>query len=258
MELKTNLHLHTKEDPLDGENWKKIVSYSVYELIDYARALDFKVLAFTSHLKFVYKEEYGDYAKARGILLIPGIETELREYFFSKHVLILNCDKSVEKVTTFKELERYKKDHPEIFVIAPHPDFGAVYSVGLKNLRKYINLFDAIECSWFYSKIFNLNKGGEGVAKESGKPFIATSDTHILKNLETGYAMIEADELSAESVFKAIREMKFTNMIKAQKTADLFGYLLITNSRMIMGYLENPIKNFLFKIYGLSKNWKSG
>ena len=78
MKLKTNLHLHTKEDPLDGEDWKKIVTYSIYELIDYAHKLDFKVLAFTSHLKFVYKKEYGEYAKSKGLLFIPRIKIQLK------------------------------------------------------------------------------------------------------------------------------------------------------------------------------------
>ena len=258
MKLKTNLHLHTKEDPLDGEDWKKIVTYSIYELIDYAHKLDFKVLAFTSHLKFVYKKEYGEYAKSKGLLLIPGIEIELKEIFFEKHVLVLNCDKSVEKIKTFKELVEYKKNHPEIFIIAPHPDFGFIYSIGLKNLRKYIDLFDAIEYSWFYSKIFNLNKGGESVAREFKKPFIATSDTHVLGNLKYDYAVIEADDLSIQSVFKAIRESRFTNVTEEKDTIDLIKYQLKTNLRMIRGYLENPVKHFLFKIYGLSKNWKSG
>lgn len=257
MKLKTNLHLHTKEDPLDGESWQKIVRYDVYELIDYAHKHDFKVLALTSHLEFIYKEEYGEYAKAKGILLIPGIEIELREIFFEKHVLVLNCDKSIEKIKTFQELTDYKKKHPDIFVIAPHPDFGFVYSIGLKNLRKYIDVFDAIECSWFYAGWFDLNKGSKELAKEFNKPFISTSDTHILKNLKDDYAVIEADGLTIESVFKAIKESKFVNVTKEKKTADLVKYLIKTNSRMVRGCLENSVKNFIFKIYGLSKNWKS-
>ena len=171
---------------------------------------------------------------------------------------MLNCDKSVEKIKTFKELVEYKKNHPEIFIIAPHPDFGFIYSIGLKNLRKYIDLFDAIEYSWFYSKIFNLNKGGESVAREFKKPFIATSDTHVLGNLKYDYAVIEADDLSIQSVFKAIRESRFTNVTEEKDTIDLIKYQLKTNLRMVRGYLENPVKHFLFKIYGLSKNWKSG
>ncbi len=51
MILKTNLHLHTKEDDMG-------VHHDIYKAIDYAKEKNFDVLAYTPHKKFFFKREY--------------------------------------------------------------------------------------------------------------------------------------------------------------------------------------------------------
>ena len=60
--------MHTKDDPKDH------LENSTYNIVDHAYELGFNVLSLTCHQTFVYKKEYTEYAKRKGILLIPGIE----------------------------------------------------------------------------------------------------------------------------------------------------------------------------------------
>ena len=48
-------------------------------------------------------------------------------------------------------------------------------------------------------------------AARENLPFLATSDTHFLKLLGQCYAVIDAEEKTPASIFKAIRERKFEN-----------------------------------------------
>lgn len=205
MKLKTNLHLHTQDDP------QECIDYSFYKMIDQAAELGFEVIALTCHQKFINYPEYYEYASKKKILLIPGIEKTVEK----RHVVILNASLEAEKIKTFKELEIYKKENPRVFIIAPHPYF--VHCSLDNNLEKYIRLFDAIENSWFYSKSFNLNKKARLVAAKQNLPFISTSDTHDLKFLDKSYAVIEAKEKTTAAVFEAVREKRFENVTSPRK-----------------------------------------
>lgn len=227
MELKTNLHFHTKEDSKHS-----VIKYSLKEGVDKASDLNFDVLALTLHGSFIWNNKWKEYAKQKGILLIPGIEAKIK----GKEVLVLNCDKNIEKVKTFKELRRYKAKNPNIFIIAPHPYFYG-FSPLKKKFEENIDIFDAIEHSWFYTKLFNRNKRGARIAKKYNLPLIATSDTHFFNFLNTDYAVIDAEEKSIESIFRAIRKNEFKNKTRPKK---IFSEFFWPQARFM-------IKNFLNK-----------
>jgi len=220
MHLKASLHTHTKEDISDGH----AISYDVYGLIDRAKELGFDVLGLTCHRKYIYKEEYGEYARKKGITLIPGIELALRFFFRQNHVLLLNCDKSAEEIKSFAELARYKKDNPHVFVIAPHPASasGIIGSIGRKKLRKFIHVFDAVEHCWLYTGRFNQNRKAEEIARERGLPFIATSDIHTMRYFDTDYLIIDAPGKDAASVFNAIRAGKYISCTRPKRVLSVF------------------------------------
>jgi len=226
MYLKSSLHIHTKEDASDGH----AITYDVYELIDRAKELGFEVLALTGHRKFIYKEEHGEYARSKGIVLIPGIELALKFFFRQNHVLVLNCGQSVENIKSFTELGRYKKENPHVFVIAPHPSFSFLVSMGRKRLKKFIGVFDAIEHNWFYTVRMNRNKKVEKIASEHDLPFIATSDMHYLKYFDTDYLIINAPEKNSASVLGAIRSGNYINCTRPKRLRSLvrtFGFFYI-------------------------------
>jgi len=232
--LKTSLHNHSDHDPFDGASGRKLINFSPYNLIDRAAALNYQVLALTHHGKLAWDEQWKNYAQTKNILLIPGLELYLTEqddlprdprtnkpksWWKTMHTLILNCETSttIEEVHTFRQLEGYKKKHPEIFVIAPHP-FFYIESLG-KKLEKYLTLFDAIEISRFYCQFINYNKKAVAIAKKYNLPFIATTDTHKLEDLETNYCLIEAQK-NPTSIFAALRAGKFQNISTPMKLKD--------------------------------------
>ncbi len=204
MILKTNLHFHSKNDD-------RISSYDIREGIDFAKSKNFDVLAYTPHRKFLVRKEYIDYAANKGILLIPGTEIQIE----GRHIVMLNCSKEVENIKSFKELGEYKNNHPESFIIAPHPYILSSNSLLGRRLIENMELFDAIEMSVFSNALFNFNKKAEKTAEKYDKPFIATSDTHFFKDIERGYALINAGEKTAERIFQAIRNKNFQNKMNS-------------------------------------------
>jgi len=218
MMLKASLHTHTMEDKTEGY----IIRYDVYQLIDWSAFLGFKVLGLTCHKKLVYREDYVSYAASRGILLLLGVELNMRKKMIRNDLVILNVNpeeaKAVEKINTFRKLSDYKKNHPEIFVLAPHPLSDRRFSMGKKKFIKNIDLFDGVEHCWYYSRrLINPNKKTQKITRQYSKPFVATSDAHFLKYFNTDYILVEADKLEAASFFEAIRRGAFTNVTKPKK-----------------------------------------
>ncbi len=203
MFLKANLHFHAAED-------EKISSYNIYQGIDYAKEQNFGVLAYTPHRKFCFEQEFSQYAESKDILLIPGIEVEIGK----KHIVILNCDKEAENIKSFEDVANYKKRSPNILILAPHPFVFSSKSLKSSFLEN-ISLFDAVEMTVFSNSVFNFNKLAEEMAKKYGKPFIATSDTHFLKDINRGYALINVKEKNIEEVFSAIKSGDFQNKMNS-------------------------------------------
>jgi predicted metal-dependent phosphoesterase TrpH len=202
MQLKTNLHLHSQEDPADGS----FIGYNAIEAIDRAAQLGFEVLAFTLHNSFFYSDELAGYALSKNILLIPGIEKTIE----GRHVLILNADVRAEGIQTLTALAAYRQAKKDILVIAPHPYYYGNISVKEK-LDASPQLFDALEQSWFYREPFNRNIRAQDAAVRLNKPLIATSDLHVLSRMDNSYAVIEAAEKTVAGVFAAIKSGAFTN-----------------------------------------------
>lgn len=243
MQLKASLHLHTSEDKKDGH----IINYNIYHLIDEAAKHGFNVLGFTPHNKFVFKEEFAGYAKNKGILLIPGVERSLGR-FSNGHVIILNCDKSIEKVKTLKQLVIYKKNNPRIFVLAPHPTYNRFISIGSRKLKKYISLFDAVEYSYAYSKKLNFhNKKARTIAARFKKPFITTADVHVLKKLNTDFALIEAEEFTLENIFESIKRGQFENVTAPKSFFGLIKYEVNFLAKYIVKYVTIKILGLKIK-----------
>ncbi|MFP4514844.1 MAG: PHP domain-containing protein [Parcubacteria group bacterium] len=224
---KLSLHIHSAEDK--NENFQ--IKHNVYDLIDYAHKKNFNVLALTFHDSYGYRQEFADYAKSKNILLIAGIEITLYDDGADKkksHTLVLNCDKSIEKVKTFSDLKKYKQEHPDIFVISAHPLFGLGMSIGEKKLKENMPLFDAIEHSWFYHRHYNKNKKAQIIAKDFKKPFLATSDLHHLKHLDDDYLVVNSPALNAKSLFASIRAFKYKNVSKPKSFFRLAKTIFLT------------------------------
>ena len=227
--VKSDLHLHTAEDPLDE------IDYTASELLDRAHADGFQVLAITLHDK-VFDDSFV-FGKARdlGILLIPA--AELRIEGADAVVLNVTPDEAAE-VHSFDDLRRLRARRGEtLFVFAPHPFYRFGGSIG-QRLTQVIDCFDAIEHCHFHLPLFNPNAPAARLAAKTGKPLLATSDAHRLRFFGEHYSMLGLAKTSGaptlEAVFTALRTGRIKRVNPKGGAARFFAL-------MIFLFLVHPI-----------------
>lgn len=215
--LKCQFHSHAKGDPVDH------INYTPEELINRAYLLKYDVLCISCHRKILFSKDLKKYAATKNILLIPSIEFEINK----KHILCINVTKEILEADSFEKLRKYKKENPECLIIAPHPFFPNKKTCLKDDLIKNIDLFDAIEYSFAYTRTINFNKKAEKTAKQYKKPLIATADCHILSYLDIGYTFVEATK-DIPSIVHAIRKDKvkmYTKPTSYHKILRLFAQI---------------------------------
>lgn len=191
--LKVDLHLHTAEDPSD---W---IHHNALTLVDEAAAQGFSVLAITLHDRQLRDVPLADYARERGIVLLPGIERTIG----GKHVLLINFPQSAEDVRTFDDIARLKA-HANGVVVAPHPFFPDRSCLrGL--MHEHADLFDAVEWSYFWTTGVNFNVPAERWARKHGKPVVGSSDLHDLRQLGRTHSLVASD-LDPDAICDAIKQ----------------------------------------------------
>ncbi len=189
--LKADLHIHTSEDPED------LIRYSAKDLINKASTLGYQVLAITNHNHVTFSEYLRDYARERGIILIPGMEATIER----RHVLLYNLDFSLISRHDLKSLANVRDQQG--LVIAPHPFYPSTMALRAK-LIEYIHLFDGIEHCHFYSRTIDFNAKAKQIAKRYNLPMVGTSDAHQWCQFHTTYSLIEA-EPDTQAVIEAIK-----------------------------------------------------
>jgi len=190
--LKVELHSHTSDDPHDR------IPHSTHALIDRAAELGYRALAVTLHDRQLDIRGFEDYARERGIVLIPGIERTIE----GKHVLLLNFRRGAESVQSFDDLARLRRRESGL-VVAPHPFFpnGSCLR-GL--LDRHAALFDAVEWNAMFTTAVNFNRAAVRWATKHGKPVVGNGDVHRLRQLGTTFSLVEA-EPDADAICSAIR-----------------------------------------------------
>ena len=193
LRLKADFHTHCADDPLD------VVGYSAEMLIDGVAQLNVEVLAITCHSRVVYNNRLDEYARRRGVLLIPAAELLVEH----KHVVVLNPDREQAEAKSFAELRRLGKRGAAF--VAPHPFYPARSCLRGK-LKENIDLFDAIEYSGVYLRAINPNRNAVRAARRFGLPLIGNSDTHAMPYSCSTFSWIEVEEASIDGVIDAIRK----------------------------------------------------
>ena len=213
--LKVDLHTHTGEDPKD------IVHYSAFALIDKALALGYDAIAITNHDAVLDLPQVLDYARKKGLLLIPGMEATLSD----KHVVILN------PAVRENLPERSIEDLPELLrpgslVMAPHPFFPQRRSLK-KQSFSILPRLDAVELSHFYTRRIDFNRKALQFARSRNLPLVGTSDCHILWEFGTTYSVVDADK-DVDSIIQAVRKGRIevvTAPLKSWQMAYILGKL---------------------------------
>lgn len=192
--LKTELHAHTADDPVD------LIPHSSIDLIERAAALGYQVLAITLHDRYLDIEPLLPHARRCGITLIAGIEKTIE----GRHVLLINFDAAAERVGTFDELRRLRQARPTGLVVAPHPFYPSTSCVG-RILEQQPDLFDAVEFSAIYTfGVGAFNRTAIRWARRHGKPLVANGDVHRLVQLGRTYSLVDA-EPEPDAICAAIR-----------------------------------------------------
>ena len=196
--LKVDLHIHTGEDPVDQ------IPHTAIDLVERAADLSFDALAITLHDSQFADTRVSDYARERGITLIPGVERTIE----GRHVLLLNFPgAAVESARTFDDVARLKARTGGL-VIAPHPFFPDRSCLGAE-LDAQADLVDAVEWSYFWTRGVNFNRRAARWAHEQGKPVVGNSDLHDLRQLGRTYSAIDAGADPA-AICDAIRQGRVT------------------------------------------------
>jgi predicted metal-dependent phosphoesterase TrpH len=192
--LKVELHAHTSVDPLDA------VRHSSRELIDRAAALGYQALAITPHDRYFDPAADREYAAARGLVLLPGIERTISH----AHILLVNFPPACAQVQTLEEIAALKRAHPQGLVVAPHAFFPTRSALGRATLDRYADLFDAVELNALFTSSLDFNGRAAAWARRHGKPLVGNCDVHLLAQLGTTFSLVDAPA-EPDAICAAIR-----------------------------------------------------
>lgn len=193
--LKVDFHTHTADDPKD------YIDFSARDLIDRAAGLGYDALAITNHEVVTFSRRLEAYAEKRGVLLLPGIELELS----GKHVVIVGPElREPPPLRSLDQLAGFRNDR--VLIIAPHPFYPGLRCLR-SELRKHIDSFDAVEFSFFYSRLINKNKKAVALAREHAKPLLGSSDCHNLWQVGYTHSLVAAEK-SLPQILAAVKEGK--------------------------------------------------
>jgi predicted metal-dependent phosphoesterase TrpH len=190
--LKVDLHLHTADDPDDR------IVHDAKTLVDRAHVFGFGALAITLHNRQFADSALVAYAQERGIALIPGIEKTIAR----RHILLLNFPPQAEQVRTLADIAALKRRCNGL-VIAPHPFFPHATCLR-EQMDAHVDLFDAVEWSYFWTRALDFNARAARWANEHGKPVVGNSDLHDLRQLGRTCSLVSA-ERHPDAVCDAIR-----------------------------------------------------
>ncbi len=189
--LKADFHIHTDSDPQDS------IQYSNEDIIGLASEKGYDVLSITNHRAITFDEELKEYAWSRGILLMPGVELPVE----GKHVILVNARPEHLAIRDFQDLREAREE--SLLIIAPHPFFPKPHCLN-GSFERNQEIFDAVEFSHFYHPLINFNKKAVQVCSDHGIPLIGSSDTHLLRQFNTTWTLIDAVK-EPLSVIHAVR-----------------------------------------------------
>lgn len=193
--LKMDLHCHCNLDPRDH----RMCDASPEALIAEAGRLGYQVLAITCHNLDIWSRELAKYAEGQGITLIPGMEVDVEG---RRHALLYNFDGSARDLSTLSAIR--KRRRKDTLVIAPHPFFPAPSSLG-SLVEKNLEVFDAVECSGFFTTRLDFNREARRLALRHRIPMVGNADVHFLWQLGKTFSRVYA-EADILSIIEAIKQ----------------------------------------------------
>ena len=202
---RVELHSHCHGDPVD-----RYLRHTIFEHIDQAKKVGLDAIAVTYHRKICVNPEAEEYARERGMLLIPGMEAEVNR----RHLVVLNLAKGdLSPEPTWNEIRALRLRKPDVLIMAPHPFYPHPSCLG-RAMEGHADCIDAVEwcfihVNWLHGRI-NPNARAARWAEKHGKTVVASSDAHSLGSIGRNASTVDAEELTCESIFAGIRAGRVT------------------------------------------------
>ena len=225
--LKVELHAHTANDPCD------YIPHTTRDLIDRASALGYDALAVTLHDRYYDPAADREYASAKGVVLISGVERTLE----SRHVLLLNFPGECATVRDFAEIRALKIRYPHGLVVAPH----AFYPIGSAlsgEVDRWADVIDALEVNSMFTSWLNFNNRAVRWAKAHGKPLVGNTDLHLLGQMGTTYSLVDAAR-NADAICEAIRAGRVEVRSTALSALRAASFFLLMVAGGVIGRFRN-------------------
>jgi hypothetical protein len=223
--LKTDFHLHTREDPHD------FIAHDAYRLVDIMVARGYDAIGITNHDKFTWSERLRDYAHERGLIMFRSVERTID----GRHALLINFPGELEDYRTLGDVQKAKR--PDNLVIAAHPFFPIPTASG-KLLDDNPDAFDALEYCHYYIRNVNFNKKAVACSYQINKPLVGNSDAHTLRQLGRTCSLVEADEKSPEAIIDAIKRGKVEVMTRPFRASTLIRISCVIPYRNVKGRIK--------------------
>ena len=205
------------------------IPYSTRALIDHAARLKFDAIAITPHDRYFDPSTDADYAQARGITLIAGIERTIQ----GKHVLLINFPSDCALVASFSDIAVIKAAHPRGLVVAPHPFYPNPSALGRALMDQHAGLFDAVEINALYTRAADFNAAAITWARQRRLPLVGNGDLHSLDHLGKSFTLVDA-EPETDAICDAIRQGRVevhTAPLSHLGAVWTFGRMLLTGAR---------------------------
>lgn len=194
--VKLDLHTHTSDDPDDA------IGHTARDLIDRAASLGYGALAITLHDRYSDSSENAEYARSKGLVILPAIERTIGD----AHVLLINFPEESARVDTFDALRDLKQRYPTGLIVAPHPWFPLGNSLGQALVDRHADLWDAIEINAFYTRLVDFNRKARRWAAQHGRPLVGNGDIHQIRQLGTTHSLVEiSGGVTPDGICAAIR-----------------------------------------------------
>jgi len=223
--LKTDFHLHTKEDPHD------FIAHDAYKLVDIMVARGYDAIGITNHDKITWSKRLRDYAAERGLIVYRSVERTVE----GKHVLLVNFDGKLEDYKTLKDIEKAKR--PDNLVIAAHPYFPMPTASG-KLLDENPEVFDAMEYCHYYIRNVNFNRKAIVRSYQLNIPLVGNSDAHTLMQLGRTCSLVDAPEKSPEAILDSIKSGKVEVLTRPFRATTLIRISCVIPYRNVKGRMK--------------------
>jgi predicted metal-dependent phosphoesterase TrpH len=240
--FRVELHSHCHGDPVDTH-----LGHTLFQHIDRAKEAGLDAIAVTWHRSVVDNAKAAAYARKRGILLIPGMEADMEN---QHHLVILNLKPGdLPAAPTWAQLRSLRARKPDVLVMAPHPFYPHPTCLG-RVMDRHVDCIDAVEwcklhVNWLPGRV-NPNLRAARWAHRHGKPLIACSDAHTLRDIGANVSTVEADDLTIPSLLAGIRAGRVTFHRRSLNLGPLIfftGKAMASQPRHLGRWMKHKLKN---------------